>query len=86
MTDFFSDRLFVWSARAAVIAAALSLAATFPATAAEDAAAANQAMTPAPVKGEFDDQCAMGLADGQDRKSTRLNSSHLGISRMPSSA
>ena len=27
-----------------------------------------------------------GLVDGQDRKSTRLNSSHSGESRMPSSA
>jgi len=51
-------------ARAAAIAAALCLGAALPAAAAED----GQAMTAAPVKGEFDDQCAMGLASGQNVK------------------
>ena len=50
-------RSLIWPARAALVAAALCLAAA-PAIA-EDAPAANQAMSPAPVKGEFDDQCAM---------------------------
>ncbi|MGH6803611.1 MAG: hypothetical protein ACREC3_09620, partial [Methyloceanibacter sp.] len=53
-----------WLARAAAIAAALCLGAAIPAQAAED----GQAMTAAPVKGEFDDQCAMGLASGQNVK------------------
>ena len=30
--------------------------------------------------------CAEALTEGEDRKSTRLNSSHTDISRMPSSA
>jgi len=51
-------------ARAAAIAAALCLGTALPAAAAED----GQAMTAAPVKGEFDDQCAMGLASGQNVK------------------
>jgi YHS domain-containing protein len=59
-------RSLIWPARAALVAAALCLAAA-PAIA-EDAPAANQAMSPAPVKGEFDDQCAMGLASGQTVK------------------
>ena len=33
-----------------------------------------------------DDYLWLDIADGQDRKSTRLNSSHTDISRMPSSA
>ncbi len=49
---------------AAAIAAALCLGTALPAQAAED----GQAMTAAPVKGEFDDQCAMGLASGQNVK------------------
>jgi len=53
-----------WLARAAAIAAALCLGAAIPAQAAED----GQAMTAAPVKGEFDDQCTMGLASGQNVK------------------
>src|SRR3989337_814845 len=53
-----------WLACAAAIAAALCLGTAVPAQAAED----GQAMTPAPVKGEFDDQCAMGLASGQNVK------------------
>ena len=32
------------------------------------------------------DGCGEGEAEGEDRKSTRLNSSHSGESRMPSSA
>jgi YHS domain-containing protein len=67
MTDSQADRRFVLAVRAAVIAAALSFAAIFPALA-EDAPASGQAMSPAPVKGEFDDQCAMGLASGQTVK------------------
>ena len=39
-----------------------------PAFAADDAPAASQAMTPAPVKGEFDNSCAMGLTEGQTIK------------------
>ena len=53
-----------WLARAAAIAAALCLGSAIPAQAAED----GQAMTAAPVKGEFDDQCTMGLASGQNVK------------------
>jgi YHS domain-containing protein len=53
-----------WLARAAAIAAALCLGTALPAQAAED----GQAMTAAPVKGEFDDQCTMGLASGQNVK------------------
>ena len=68
MKDFLPHRIFVMPARAAVLAAAFSLAAAFPAFAAGDTPAASQAMTPAPVKGEFDDQCAMGLASGQNVK------------------
>ena len=68
MTNSLPDRLFVFPARAALIAASLYLAAASPALATDDAPAASQAMTPAPVKGEFDDQCAMGLADGQTVK------------------
>jgi len=49
---------------AAAIAAGLCLGTALPAQAAED----GQAMTAAPVKGEFDDQCAMGLASGQNVK------------------
>ena len=30
--------------------------------------------------------CAIGIRKGADRKSTRLNSSHVALSRMPSSA
>jgi len=67
MTNFHPDRLLVLAARAAVLAAALSFAPVAPAQA-EDAPAANQTMSPAPVKGEFDDQCTMGLASGQTVK------------------
>jgi YHS domain-containing protein len=67
MTDSRKHWLFVSSACAAVVAAALSLAVVPPA-AAEDAPAASPAMSPAPVKGEFDDQCTMGLASGQTVK------------------
>jgi len=61
-------RSLIWPARAVLVAAALCLAAA-PAIA-EDAPApaASQAMSPAPVKGEFDDQCTMGLASGQTVK------------------
>ncbi|MGA7458407.1 MAG: hypothetical protein WBW51_13960, partial [Methyloceanibacter sp.] len=67
MTNLYPDRLFALATRAAVIAAAVSFAPVLP-VAAEDAPAASQAMSPAPaapIKGEFDDQCAMGLASGQ---------------------
>ena len=67
MTNSLKHWLFVSPVHAAVIAAALSLAVVLPA-AAEDAPAASQAMSPAPVKGEFDDQCTMGLASGQTVK------------------
>ncbi|MGH6832357.1 MAG: hypothetical protein ACRECM_04950, partial [Methyloceanibacter sp.] len=53
-----------WLARAAAIAAALCLGTAHSVLAAED----GQAMTAAPVKGEFDDQCTMGLASGQNVK------------------
>ena len=47
----------------------LALAAAGPAAAEDAATPAAPAMTPAPsaapVKGEFDNSCAMGLADGQ---------------------
>ena len=36
--------------------------------------------------GEEDVELAVVLAEGGDRKSTRLNSSHIPLSRMPSSA
>ena len=38
------------------------------------------------IGGHPSDNIAVGLAAGEDRKSTRLNSSHTDISRMPSSA
>ena len=60
-------RSLIWPASAVLLAATLSWSAVTPALA-EDAPAANQAMSPAPVKGEFDDQCTMGLASGQTVK------------------
>jgi YHS domain-containing protein len=68
MTDYKSDRGIASIARAAAIAAALCFAAAAPALAAEDAAPSTQAMTPAPSKGEFDNFCTMGLAEGQTAK------------------
>jgi YHS domain-containing protein len=54
-------------AYSAAIAAALCLSIAAQAPAA-DQSPANQAATPAPVKGEFDNSCAMGLASGQTVK------------------
>src|SRR5581483_9140639 len=51
----------------AAMAALLSLGLPSPAPAA-DPTPANPSATPAPVKGEFDDYCAMGLAEGQTAK------------------
>ncbi len=51
----------------AAMAALLSLGLPSPAPAA-DQTPANPSATPAPVKGEFDDYCAMGLAEGQTAK------------------
>jgi hypothetical protein len=53
MTQFLSDRLPILTTRAAVLAAVLALSSALPAAAAE---------------GEFDDQCVMGLASGQNAK------------------
>ena len=72
MKDTHADRLLASLTRAAVIAAALCVSAASPALAAEDAPAASQTMSPAPApapaKGEFDNSCAMGLAEGQTVK------------------
>ena len=68
MTNVSASGLVASVTRAAVIAAALTFSAASLAVAAEDAPAPTQAMTPAPVKGEFDDSCAMGLASGQTVK------------------
>ena len=70
MKDTNADRLLASLTRAAVIAAALCVSAASPALAAEDAPAASQTMSPvpAPAKGEFDNSCAMGLAEGQTVK------------------
>jgi YHS domain-containing protein len=51
-------------AYSAAIAAALSFGIPVQVPAA-DQPPANQSMTPTPVKGEFDNSCAMGLAEGQ---------------------
>jgi hypothetical protein len=70
MKDTHADRLLASLTRAAVIAAALCVSAASPALAAEDAPAASQTMSPmpTPAKGEFDNSCAMGLAEGQTVK------------------
>jgi YHS domain-containing protein len=60
MTGTLSDRLLVSLARSAALAAALCLS-----TATLSLAADQNAMSAAPVHGEFDDSCAMGLASGQ---------------------
>ena len=53
-------------ARSAAIAAALSVGLTAEAQATDQTPApANQAMTPAPAKGEFNNFCTEGLASGQ---------------------
>jgi len=67
MTDISGYGLVASLTRAATIAAALSFSAATIASAA-DQSPASQAMTPAPVKGEFDDSCTMGLASGQTVK------------------
>jgi YHS domain-containing protein len=64
MTRIVASRLPLLLARSAAIAAALCISASFPARAADD----TPSMSPAPVNGEFDDQCAMGLAEGQTVK------------------
>ena len=70
MTNTNADRLLASLTYAAAIAAALCVSAASPALAAEDAPAASQTMSPvpAPAKGEFDNSCAMGLAEGQTVK------------------
>ena len=58
----------------AVIALALALTSAAPAAAAQPTRTVNHDLTP------------FTIPAGQDRKSTRLNSSHIQKSRMPSSA
>ena len=63
------DRGFASVARATAVAAALCFAAAAPLMAADQPPTNTPAMTPAPaaapLKGEFDNSCAMGLASGQ---------------------
>jgi len=59
-----SDRGLASMTRAAAMAVALCFSASAPAVAADQPPTPAPAMSPAPVKGEFDDQCAMGLASG----------------------
>ncbi len=69
MTRNSTKRLLVPLARTAALAALLCLTpAAFTLAADQAATPATQAMTPAPVKGEFDDYCTMGLAEGQTAK------------------
>ncbi|MGA8688762.1 MAG: hypothetical protein WB662_02335, partial [Methyloceanibacter sp.] len=63
------DRGFASVARATAVVAALCFAAAAPLMAADQPPTNTPAMTPAPaaapLKGEFDNSCAMGLASGQ---------------------
>ena len=68
MTNFHPDRLLMLAGTCRGPCRLLSLVAPVVPAQAEDAPAANQTMSPAPVKGEFDDQCTMGLASGQTVK------------------
>ena len=56
----------IFSAVAAALL--LGLAAAVPAAAEDAASSSTPAASPAPVKGEFDDYCVMGLSEGQNIK------------------
>ena len=69
MTGTPTDRLLVRLALSAALTALLCLAPASVSLAADtEMTPAPQAMTPAPAKGEFDDYCTMGLAEGQTAK------------------
>ena len=53
---------------AVAVALLLGLAAAAPAAAEDAASSSTPAASPAPVKGEFDDYCVMGLSEGQNIK------------------
>jgi YHS domain-containing protein len=70
MTGTLTDRLLVPLALSGAVATLLCLAAASPSLAGDAAMtpAPQGAMTPAATKSEFDDYCAMGLAEGQTAK------------------
>jgi YHS domain-containing protein len=72
MTATPTDRLIVPLTLSAALAALLYVTPAFAGdeamTPAPQATPSAQAMTPAPAKGEFDDYCTMGLAEGQTAK------------------